>query len=228
MKHDADDAIARLLGDRVEPGPPAGPCLDAEMAAAWFDGTLTAAQQRAAESHVSTCARCQALLATMAQVEPVAAPPRRRLLVIRWLAPALVAATAVFVWINAGRRSGDVTPIHSSVAPSPAPASAPAPTEAKQKSGAPQTAMDRSMLAAPSATPLEKRSKISEPAAPRNERESGATAETVPITANRQAQLKDEADRVLQRDALAAAADRPLSRRNAVADRARRDRCPLQ
>lgn len=233
MKHDADDALVRLLRDRADPDPPAGPCLDAETAAAWFDGALTAAQRREAESHASTCARCQALLATMAQVEPVAPLPRRSLLLIRWLAPALVAATALVVWINVARRSADVASVHSGVAPSPAPASAPAPAEAKQKTGAPQTAMDRSIFAAPSATPLEKRSataaveesasnakepsrkaidtrsKMSETAAPRNERETGAAAETVPLTANRQAQLKDEANRVLQRDALAASPAAP-------------------
>jgi len=71
VKHDADDAIARLLRGRVEAGPPAGPCLDAEMVAAWFDGTLTPARQREAESHASTCARCQALLAAMAGVAVV-------------------------------------------------------------------------------------------------------------------------------------------------------------
>ena len=150
MKHDADDAIARLMRGRVEPGPAAGPCLDAESIAAWFDGTLTAAQQREAEAHASTCARCQALLAAMAQTEPAPAP-RRSLMLVRWFAPALVAAAAVAVWINVAGRSADVAPAPSdSAARAAAAPGAPAPPAAP-----PEAAFDRSLPL--SAKRLEKR-----------------------------------------------------------------------
>lgn len=223
MKHDADDTIARLLRDRVEPGPPAGSCLDAEIVAAWFDGTLTADQQREAEAHASACARCQALLATMAQAEPVAAPSRRRLLLIRWFAPALAAAAAVLVWINVGGRSSGVPSVPSDLASEPGAAS----TAPAQQTGSPQAALNQPTPSAPSAKPVEKRAgsrAVNEsakearapsrkavdaladsvqPSAPVNAQETGAAAPTVPLTANRQARPEDAA-RALQRDALAA------------------------
>ena len=224
MKRDADDEIARLLRGRIEPGPPAGSCLDAESAAAWFDGTLTAAQQRQAESHVSTCARCQALLATMAQIEPIPAAPRRGLSLVRWLAPALVAATAVLVWFNVTRKSADVRPVPASVAPVSGAA-----TSAAQEARAPQAAQNQP-AAAPSLKPVEKRAAplavnesvreskepsrktldaradASESPAAGRSAESGAAASSVPPTANRQAQLKDEAGAAQERDALMAPA----------------------
>ena len=41
-------------------------CLDAETLGAWTDGGLDPAAMAAAEAHVSNCARCQALVGTMA------------------------------------------------------------------------------------------------------------------------------------------------------------------
>ncbi|HTL44458.1 MAG TPA: hypothetical protein VL262_08965 [Vicinamibacterales bacterium] len=229
MKHDPDDTIARLLRARLEPRPPEGSCLDAELVAAWFDGTLTSTEQREAARHASTCTRCQALLATMAQAEPVAAPRPHRLRLVRWFAPALVAAAAVLVWINVADRSADIPPVPSSVAPAPAPAR---PAEAQQ-GRPPQTAPHERKPAAPSAEPVNKRSapaavnesvteskeplrktldaraEASPAAAPTNEPATGAAAGSVPLTANRDAQLKDE-QRLLQTDTLAAAVAVPL------------------
>ena len=42
-------------------------CLDAETLAAWQDDTLNAAQAEAIELHVSTCARCQAMVGAFAR-----------------------------------------------------------------------------------------------------------------------------------------------------------------
>jgi len=190
VKHDADDAIARLLRGRVEAGPPAGPCLDAEMVAAWFDGTLTPARQREAESHASTCARCQALLAAMAQTEPVAPPSRRSLSMVRWFAPALAAAAAVFVWINVASRSAEVPQAPSDAAPASDAASA-----APAQTAAPQEALDRRSAL---------RAETSQPAVSRNKQETGAAAAAPAPSADRRAQLKDDANRGLQRDALMA------------------------
>jgi hypothetical protein len=206
VKDDAEDAIARLLRHRVEPRPPAASCLDAETVAAWFDGTLTAARQREAESHASTCTRCQAVLATMAQTEPVAMPRRRGLSLLRWFAPALVAATAVLVWINVARRSADVRTIPSDVASTDQATAVPAPPL-----NAPQT----SRMAAspvPSGKALEKSAgsaAVNEPAGkvPTAERLQTVPALAAPSAApaNGAAQeprMKDEpTDRLLQRDA---------------------------
>ena len=42
-------------------------CLDAETLGAWTDGGLESRAMAAAEAHVSSCARCQALVGTIAQ-----------------------------------------------------------------------------------------------------------------------------------------------------------------
>jgi hypothetical protein len=233
VKHDPDDTIARLLQARVEPRLPEGSCLDAELVAAWFDGTLTSTEQREAAGHASTCPRCQALLATMAQVEPVAGPRRHRLTLVRWFAPALVAAAAVLVWINVGDRSADILRVPPDAAPPPAAA----PRADAQKGAPPQAALNERKPAAPSAEPAKKRAAPSavagsateskEPlrktldaradaspaAAPANEPAAGAAAGRVPLTANREAQLKDER-RVLQTERPAAAAAVPLTVRS--------------
>lgn len=97
-----------LAGAQPEVGPPVESCLDAETAAAWFDGSLTGAARREAEAHVTTCARCQALMATVVRLdeaasveaEPAASPWRRWL---NWAVPIGAAATAVLavtVWLN--------------------------------------------------------------------------------------------------------------------------------
>jgi hypothetical protein len=226
VKHDADDPIARLLRSRVEPETPAGSCLDAETVAAWFDGTLTASEQRDAESHASTCARCQALLATMAQAEPVAPPPRKSLLLLRWFAPALVAAAAVLIWMNVAGRSARIPP-----APAvPAPAS----TTAARQAAAPLAAHDQPRSSAAPAKPLEKRAdraavdesinelkasarntpathaEASQPSEKKQEATAGAAQSAM---ADRRAQAKDKANDALQREEpLASARRSPIVR----------------
>jgi hypothetical protein len=210
LKHDADDAIERLLRNRVETGPASGACLDAETVAAWFEGALDAAQQRAAESHASSCTRCQALLATMVQAEPPAVPPRRTVVLVRWFAPALVAAAALLVWINVARRSPDAVTTRAPQAVVVSPPSA-APAKPLEKRADPAAARETAKLAAKeisadadtrSRKTLDTRANESKPAAPRNEPASGAAAESTPLPANQQAPLKDKAERLLQRDAL--------------------------
>jgi len=50
--------------------PPAGACLDAETLGAWADGGLDPAAMAACEAHVANCARCQALVGTLARSIP--------------------------------------------------------------------------------------------------------------------------------------------------------------
>ena len=117
-----DESIGRWLESAGPDGRQAGEaCLDAETAAAWLDGALTASALERAQLHVSDCGQCQALLATLinSQVSPAAEPGPawawnwRRWLV--WAAPLTAAATALValaVWVNVP------------VQPEPAPAAA--------------------------------------------------------------------------------------------------------
>lgn len=95
-----DQAVDRLLRQSLTPASPGDPsaCLDAETVAAWMDGTLRGPALDAAQMHAADCDRCQAVLATFAQMNtpmPAAAPEPRRWLT--WLVP-LTAAAAIGVW----------------------------------------------------------------------------------------------------------------------------------
>jgi hypothetical protein len=84
-------------------------CVDAEMLAAWQDDGLDAKAVAAIESHVSTCARCQALVAVSLRPEALGttAPtlgteaPRHpgTFAFWKWLAPLGAAAAAVTLWM---------------------------------------------------------------------------------------------------------------------------------
>jgi len=95
--------LRETLAARIAPAPTSG-CIDADTLAAWSDGALGARERAAAESHASSCARCQALLAAMARTAPPA-PARRwwHAPTLKWLAPLAAAATAVVVWITVPR-----------------------------------------------------------------------------------------------------------------------------
>ncbi len=77
-------------------------CLDADTLAAWIDGDLKAADVAAAEGHLSTCARCQAMVAALVRATPVvqqAVPWWRRGWVIGSLVPLTAGAVAIAIWI---------------------------------------------------------------------------------------------------------------------------------
>lgn len=100
----ADEAIARLLraGARDGRDVPGPDCLDAEELAAWTSGRLTAERTAVVEMHLSSCARCQAGLGLLAQLEP----PRSAVPVdswwrrwrLAWMLPATATASALLVW----------------------------------------------------------------------------------------------------------------------------------
>jgi hypothetical protein len=84
------------------------PCFDAEVLAAWADGTLDERAAAEVERHGAQCARCQAMLAAFVRTEPATAPAAARVpgmapwwqsLRLRWLVPMAAAATAVAIWI---------------------------------------------------------------------------------------------------------------------------------
>src|SRR5437762_11897405 len=105
------DVPRRLLREtlrrRMSPAPVSG-CIDTETLAAWSDGALSARERAAAESHASSCVRCQALLAAMARTAPPA-PARRwwQTASLGWFVPFAVAAAAVALVINIQRTRVD-------------------------------------------------------------------------------------------------------------------------
>ena len=106
-------------------------CLDADTLAAWSEGLLEGAERSSAESHASTCARCQAMLAVMARTTPVpasgTASPIRKWLML--LGPAMAAAAAVALWfaVDPSQRSapsvlGELSKERAESAPAAVPA----------------------------------------------------------------------------------------------------------
>lgn len=73
--------------------------LDADVVAAWADGSLDPHARAAAEAHAADCTRCQAVLAAMVRTEPEAVRPGRGWLAARWLVPLATAAVAVALWV---------------------------------------------------------------------------------------------------------------------------------
>lgn len=133
---DRDRALHQLLrrpGIHAQPGH-GDDCLDVETLAAWMDGGLEHSAAASAESHMAACARCQALVATMARAESAeltegtsgaAAPVPWWRLNLRWLAPLAAGATAVVLWTVVPDQQGPV-----SIAERQAPAAAPSLPEA--------------------------------------------------------------------------------------------------
>ena len=140
--------LRETLRDAVAPASSASSasCIDTGMLAAWSDGTLSARERAAAESHASSCLRCQALLAAMARTSPPAAARGWwRASTIGWLVPVAVAAAAVLLWIDVqGRRPArsaappPVSAAASSTVREPSTPSAERPAESKDAERAPQ------------------------------------------------------------------------------------------
>ncbi len=130
-------------------------CLDAETLGAWADDGLDAAGMVAAEAHVSTCARCQAMVAafargaaptTAAPVAPAASVAPAALAWWKWLTPLAAGAAAVTIWMVVPEQQqvavapppmtaeADRAPAQAPAADPPPPPSAqsPAPARARQ------------------------------------------------------------------------------------------------
>src|SRR4051794_11096530 len=117
------DVPTRLLRETLRArlaAAPAADCFDSETLAAWSDGTLAARERAAAESHASSCAHCQALLAAMGRMTPPE-PPHRwwSPSAFRWLAPVAAAAIAAVLWINTPKRVLERSVAEQHAAPSP-------------------------------------------------------------------------------------------------------------
>jgi hypothetical protein len=103
--------------------PASDACLDAETLAAWIDDGLDPAAVAQAEAHVSSCARCQALVGGMARGAPeVPVSGHLRSSFWRWwLAPVAAAAAATLVWmvVPDARYTAPPTPPTAEVAQAP-------------------------------------------------------------------------------------------------------------
>ena len=157
-----DEALKHELGS-AGAAPASGSCLDAETVAAWMDGGLDSQAIALNAAHASNCARCQALLGTLARTTPavVATEPQGARLWRWWFAPLVASAAAVTLWMVVPRE------------PVPTPASSPAMELARAEPSATRTEL------APAETPPAPADAPTAPAAP-------APASTTPPAAARE------------------------------------------
>ena len=173
MNKPLDDLLRETL--RARAADQAAACLDAERAAAFVDGTMSARARDEAEVHLADCPRCQALLGALVRTTP---PPLERAWWRRpamvWLAPLTAAATALAIWINVPDNAS-VVPVQSAreeaalastpVAPAPAPVT-PQPQSPSLRDAGDGDEKRVRETAAPSATARTFRAEAAEPASP--------------------------------------------------------------
>src|SRR4051812_46019862 len=112
---DRDRAIETLLRSRHADESGAA-CVDAESLAAWIDGGLSADARARVEHHAAGCARCQALLASMARTAPALDDrPWWRSSIAKWAVPIAAMATALVVWVAVDRDSSRLPPSQTTV-----------------------------------------------------------------------------------------------------------------
>jgi hypothetical protein len=112
MSSDRDRILEQALTHELRAAgtPPAGACLDAETLGAWADGGLDPAAMVACEAHVANCARCQALVGSLARSIPVSTestlgtvgtPGTLGTLALWkwWLAPIAAGVAATTLWM---------------------------------------------------------------------------------------------------------------------------------
>jgi hypothetical protein len=181
MTKPLDDLLRETL--RARATDQAAACLDAERAAAFIEGTMSARAFDEAEVHLADCPRCQALLGALVRTTPPALEPAWwRRPAMAWLAPLTAAAAALAIWINVSDNAG-VEPVQSvrkDVAPASLPV-APAPVTTPPQSPSLRDADDASAgasgekrvgeTAAPSASARTFRSEAAAPANPLDARQ---------------------------------------------------------
>ena len=114
---------------RAAPDAPSSPaCLDAETMAAWVDGGLDRQAAAMAETHVSSCGRCQARVGLIAKSVPdvstIVAEPWWRRYRAGWMIPLTAGVAAVGLWMIVPTERTAPPPMQ--VASAPARAEAPA------------------------------------------------------------------------------------------------------
>ena len=116
--------------------------VDAELLAAWSEGSLPKDQAAQVETHLADCSSCQEMLAVFARTEPAAVPVpivsgfRRTRWQWRWAIPIAAAATVAAIWvaIPEDERTAQLNP---TAAPPLAAPAAPGPTTASDAAAAP-------------------------------------------------------------------------------------------
>src|SRR5262245_11148476 len=97
------DPLDRLLRQTLADARPGsgGAHVEAERLAAWAAKSLPAAESLEIDQHLSTCDRCQAMLAVFSRIDttpaPTASPWQRRW--VAWVIPATAVAAATLAWI---------------------------------------------------------------------------------------------------------------------------------
>jgi Putative zinc-finger len=104
MSRDRDRTLEQALTHelRAAGAPDRDACVDAETLGAWADGGLDGAQMAAVELHVSTCARCLAIVGATARSAHMAPGTEAAGTFFRWrwwLAPLAATAAAVTLWM---------------------------------------------------------------------------------------------------------------------------------
>jgi hypothetical protein len=180
-----DRAIERLLrsgaGTGADPGAGAI-CVNGETLAAWSSGALAQTDAARVEEHLADCARCQAMLAAFARVEPIAvAPvPLWRRTQMRWLVPLATAATVAAIWVAVPQRNEPAPFVAESteaVVAAP-PAAAPRAAQTKPAPSEPSTLTLRDQTAASARTQTQaaQRSRETDAVQQRKEEESRLAA----------------------------------------------------
>ncbi len=178
MSRDRDHKLELALKHELRAAgtPDRDACADAETLGAWADGGLQPAQMASIESHVSSCARCQAIVGVAARSAPAPAVSASVFRFPRWALAPLAAAAAVTLWM--------VVPQDSLQAP-PAPPAAVAPER-----DAPEQRQAKANEAAPAAPPAAdnfqsdaKRERANQAPAPPREDRSAAERERTPDSA---------------------------------------------
>jgi hypothetical protein len=195
MTDERDRSIEVLLRQRRQDdadGRISEECVDAEVLAAWADGSLSGTALADAERHVAGCSRCQALLASMAKTTPQThGLPWWRTVTARWLVPVAAIATALVVWVAVEQGSREAAaPRAQSPAVSPETSQAAVPVEPQVP---PQNAQQ--MADARSRAPVEEMKKQRAAGA------AGSVSTGAPLTE------RESASRPQRRDALDKTAD---------------------
>lgn len=148
---DRDRVIETLLRSRHADEHDAA-CMDAESLAAWIDGGLSADARARIEHHAADCARCQALLASMARTAP-ALEDRAwwRSAMAKWVVPIAAVATALVVWVAVERDSDRLPPSPTTVTETAKTANEPSAPVAARREALPSPAGPGNSL--PPATP---------------------------------------------------------------------------
>lgn len=99
-----DEAIEALLRQSLRTGThdaASGPCVEADLLAAWADRSLSVADAAAVEHHVAGCARCQAVAAGLARASAPVHEPAPSFWTrwhLSWITP-VAAAAAIALWV---------------------------------------------------------------------------------------------------------------------------------